>query len=160
MVLSVAQSTLLRPRLQVRLETPDEGGNRAGLGDQIDGAAGVVDGRFDLAAMAHDPGISQQAGDVLVAEARDFVEIEAGEGLPEILALSQDRQPRQAGLEAFEADLLIEAKIVGDRPTPFAVVVGRVFGRATLPEAARPAVLAGDQPVRCRHCSRLSFIWP
>ena len=55
----------------------------------------------------------------------------------EILALPQDRQPGQAGLEAFEADLLEQPTVVGDRPAPFAVVIGGIVRRAAVPEAAR-----------------------
>ena len=76
-----------------------------------------------------------------------LLDVEAGEGAAEVLALPQDRQPRQAGLKAFEADLLEQARVVGDRPAPFAVVVGGVLGRARAPEAAALAVLADDQSV-------------
>ena len=96
--------------------------------------------------MADDARIAEQAVNVLVAEARDLAEVEAGEGLPEILALPQNRQPRQAGLEALEADLLEETHVVGDRTTPFAVVVGHVVLGAGVPGATLPAVRPDDQP--------------
>ena len=82
----------------------------------------------------------------------DLVEIEAGEGAAEILALAEDRQPGEAGLEALEADLLEEADVVGDRPAPFAVVIGAILGRAVAPEAALLAVFAED------HAGHLSAI--
>jgi len=54
--------------------------------------------------MAHDTGIGEAADDVILSEERHPGEIEAGEGCAEIVPLAQDRQPREAGLEAFEAD--------------------------------------------------------
>jgi len=51
-------------------------------------------------------------------ESGDPLGIEAGEALPERLALVQDRQPAQTGLEAFEAKLFEEARVVGDREAP------------------------------------------
>ena len=60
----------------------------------------------------------------------------------EVLALAQDRQPREAGLEAFEAELLVEARVVDDRPAPLVVVVRGVVGRARAPRA--PAHTVGS----------------
>jgi hypothetical protein len=53
-------------------------------------------------------------------EAGDRLVIEPGERRPERLPLAQDRQPAQSRLEAFEADLLEQPVIVGDRPAPLA----------------------------------------
>ena len=50
-------------------EAADEGGERAGLGAQLQTMAGVVEHGFDLAAMADDTGIAEEAGHVLGAEA-------------------------------------------------------------------------------------------
>jgi hypothetical protein len=46
--------------------------------------------------VADDPGVAEEALDVSLAEACDLLEVEAGERLPEVLALAQDRQPREA----------------------------------------------------------------
>ena len=62
-----------RGRPPVGLEAPDVRGERALLLDQLDGAPGVVDRRLDLAAVADDPGVGEQALDVVVAEAGDRV---------------------------------------------------------------------------------------
>src|SRR5207244_10653632 len=62
---------------------------------------------------------------------------EAGEGAPECLALAEDREPGEAGLEPFEAEALVEAALIADGAPPFVVVVrlvGRVVG---LPAADR-----------------------
>ena len=87
--------------------------------------AGVVEHRFDLAAVADDAGVAEQALDVGGAEARDRLGVEVGEGAAEVLALAQDRQPGQARLEALEAELLEQVAVVGRGAAPLVVVVGR-----------------------------------
>ena len=69
-----------RPRGRVGREAPGEGGDGAGLGAQLDDPAGIVEHRFDLAAMAHDPGVAEQAGNVVRAEAAQGLGVELGEG--------------------------------------------------------------------------------
>src|SRR5690606_4132572 len=127
------------------LEAPEIGGERPGFGDKLDCPAGIVDGRDDLAAVADDAGIGEQALDVLFPELRDPIEIEACKTGPKILALAQDRQPRQAGLEPLEADLLEQPDIVGHRTAPFGVVVALVVLQSAVPPAAALAVDAFDQ---------------
>src|SRR3546814_2187340 len=83
-------------------EAPDISGKRACFAHQFLGAAGIVDGGFDLAAMAHDAGILEQPLDIGFGESRDLAELETGKGGAEIVTLGEDRAPRQAGLEAFE----------------------------------------------------------
>src|SRR5579862_2050374 len=68
--------------------------------------ARVRDRRFDLSAMAHDPRIPEQPLDVALLEARHDVWIEVPERTAEVLPFAQDRQPRETGLEAFEAQPL------------------------------------------------------
>jgi hypothetical protein len=94
--------------------------------------------------MTHDRRVGQEPLDVLLAEPRHLLEVETVEGAPEALPLSQDRQPRESGLEAFEAELLEQPLIVGDREAPFRVVVGAVLGCRVGPEAADDTVLAAD----------------
>jgi len=65
--------------------------------------ARIRDRSLDLAAMADDPCVLQQACDVSVAELGHRFGIEPGEGRAEVLSFAQDRQPRKAGLEALEA---------------------------------------------------------
>ncbi|ESX04844.1 hypothetical protein X769_13120 [Mesorhizobium sp. LSJC268A00] len=134
-----------RPLLRPRLELPEPGGQRAELVDHFARPFGVVDGRDDLAAVADDAGIGDQALDILVGEGSDLVEVETGEGLAEILALAQNGQPGQAGLKAFEADLFEQPAVVGDRPAPFMVVVVQIVRQIAVPEAARDPVGAGKQ---------------
>jgi hypothetical protein len=118
-----------RSGVGLRLAAPDVGGERALFLHELDGPRGVVDRRLDLAAVADDPGVAQKSLDISLAEARDLLEVEARERLPEVLALAQNRQPREAGLEAFEAELLEEPPVVVDRKAPLVVVVRAVFRR-------------------------------
>src|SRR5688572_16457341 len=96
---------LLRPRRQRRLPRPEISGERALLVDQLERALRVVDGRFDLAAMADDAGILQQALHVAGAETGDRRRIEILEGLAEVVTFAKDRYPAEPRLEALEADL-------------------------------------------------------
>ena len=58
--------------------------------------------------------------------ARDFLRLEIVEGAAEILALAQDRDPRQPGLESVEHEFLVECAIVEFRHAPFVVVIGDI----------------------------------
>ncbi len=134
-----------RRRVALGSEAPEQAGERAFLFDDRERRAGVGDHRPDLAAVPHDAGISEQPFDVPRAEAGEAFDVEPREGAAEGLALSQDGVPGEAGLEALEAELLEQCPVVGGGPAPFGVVVAAVEGVAHAPEAARPAVFAGDQ---------------
>ena len=66
------------------------------------------------------------ACDLLVVVARDLLRLEIVEGFAEIVALAQDRDPRQAGLETVEDQLFVERAVVIFRHAPFGVVIGDV----------------------------------
>jgi hypothetical protein len=91
---------------------------------------GVGNRGLDLAAVAHYPDITEQALDIGRAEFRNPLRGEAGEGAAEALTLPQDGEPREAGLEALQADFLEQPYVVGDGPAPLAVVVRLVVGCA------------------------------
>src|SRR5829696_1542890 len=93
------------------------------LGNQLERSLRIVGGRFDLAAMTDDAGILQQTAHVARAELRDQGGIEILEGLPEVLALAEDGDPAEPGLKSFEANLLEQPAIVGDRPPPLVIVI-------------------------------------
>src|SRR5437764_13879910 len=95
--------------------------------------------------MAHDAGVCEQPPDVAVAEAGDTLEVEARECRAEVLALPQDREPRQPGLEALQAQLLEQSLLVVDREAPLGVVVRAVDLGRVAPEAACDAVLAAPE---------------
>ena len=62
----------------------------------------IVDRRFDLEFIAHDAGVPHEAREILSAVASDTRGIEIMKGAAKVFALSQYRQPREAGLKAFE----------------------------------------------------------
>ena len=101
---------------------------------------GVGDGRLDLRPVADDARRrpSSRATSALVVR-RDHGRVEAGERAPERLALAQDRDPREPGLERLEGQPLVEQPVAADRPAPLLVVVGDVVGRRQRPRAARAA---------------------
>jgi hypothetical protein len=99
-----------------------------------------VNDRFDLASVADDALILQQAAHFLLVKVRYAVKIEVGEGLPKVLAFGQDGSPAQAGLEAFQADLLKQTDIVFDRKAPLVVVIGLELRRSSTPTAAWLAI--------------------
>jgi len=80
---------------RVWLVSPEKGCQRAFLFDQLTGLAGIIDDRFDLAAVSDDAFIIEQARYIKLAEARDPVEIKTVEGGAEILALGEDGAPAQ-----------------------------------------------------------------
>ncbi len=98
-----------------RLQTP-----RAA---QLNTSAGVGDGGFDLAPVAHDRGVVHQRLDVLLGVCRHDVRVEAGEGTPEVRALAQDGQPGQAGLERFQTQPLQQGLLAVDFDSPLVIVV-------------------------------------
>src|SRR5690606_31191385 len=75
----------------------------------------------------------------------DLLGVEPAERGAEALALAQDRQPRQPGLERLQAEPLVEAPVVADGAAPLVVVIGDVVGRGQAPRAAGQPVLAGDR---------------
>src|ERR1700674_2622567 len=135
---------------------------------QVEGGAGVGNRRLDLAAVADDSGVVEQLVDVTVGEPCDLRWVEAGECAAETVSLSQDRQPGEARLEAFEAELLVDADLVDDGAAPLIVVIRDVVGCGRAPAATPDAVVAADGmdrgPVghqrrvtastRCRGCRR------
>jgi hypothetical protein len=76
--------------------------------------------------MADDRGIGEQALDVAFVERGDTIGVEALERRAKALALAQDRQPAEAGLEALEAQPLVEPALVADGAAPLLIVVGDV----------------------------------
>src|SRR5262249_11473927 len=103
---------------------------------------GVGDGGFDLGAIAHYVRVANELFDLGRPEGGDDGWVEVDERPAEAFALSQDGEPRQAGLESFQADLLQDTPVIADRQTPFVVVVVVVFGCGVSPSAAREAVVA------------------
>src|SRR5437868_7997611 len=97
----------------------------------------VLHRAFDLEPVADDAGILQQLLDPGLSEARDLGRIEVRERTTVVLALGEDRGPREAGLRALEREELEEHAIVVHRPAPLTVVVGDVLGAPEAPGATR-----------------------
>jgi hypothetical protein len=76
--------------------------------------------------MPNDSGVLQQPCDVPRAESRHGFGIEPGERGAEVLALAEDRQPGQPGLEPLEAQPFEQATLVGDGPPPLVVVIREI----------------------------------
>ena len=70
--------------------------------NQLSRSLGVIDDRFDLAAVAHDALVIEQTLNVWFGETRDRVEFEIVECRPEVLALGKNCAPAQPGLKAFK----------------------------------------------------------
>ena len=111
---------------------------RAGV-VQGDRRARVGDRRLDLRAVADDAGVGEQAGDVIVAEAGDGLGLEVRERGPERLALAQDRDPGEPGLERLERHALEQPAVVDDGAAPLLVVVALVVGLAVAEAAHGPS---------------------
>src|SRR5262249_39653832 len=77
-------------------------------------------------AVADDADIVHQRVNFLGIVARDLLRLEVVEGAAEIVALAQDRDPGQPGLEAVENQLLIERAVIIFRHAPLGVVIGDV----------------------------------
>lgn len=126
---------------------PEVGRQRAKLVAQHPSALRVVDDGSDLARVAHDARVAQQTRHVGGVEGGQPIHVELAKGAPEGLALVQDGQPAQAGLEAFEADLLEQAPVIGHRKAPLVIMVVLVGGRGLAPRAAHRMRVAGEQTV-------------
>src|SRR5437868_5580387 len=83
--------------------------------------------------------------------ARDLCWLEIVERPSEIVALAQDRDPGQAGLEPVEDEFLKKRPVVVFRHTPLGVVVGHVERVFAGPRAPRLAI--GMQARRAAHAT-------
>ena len=124
-------------------ERPDEVLEPASLA-QVHRRPRVGDRRPDLQPVAHDPGVVHQPVEVGVVVRRHDVGVEAREDLAERLALVQDGQPREAGLEGLEGEPLEVRRLAVHGHAPLGVVVGAVDLAARTPGTPREAVLADD----------------
>ena len=106
------------------------------------------------------PSSLHQPLDFSRVELRDLCRIETGKRLPVGLALSQDRDPAQAGLRAFENQHLEEMTVVVRGDAPFFIVVRDIQRIAAGPCAtlhARFTCLPSvTSDARARHMRRRS----
>src|SRR5262249_36076295 len=94
------------------------------------------DRALDLGAVAHDAFVAHQRLDLALAVAGDRGRLEAVEGAAEIVALAQDGDPRQPGLEAVEHELFVQRAVIVLGHAPLGVVIGDVERVLPRPGAA------------------------
>jgi hypothetical protein len=85
---------------------PEVRSERTLLFDKILRALRVVGDRFNLASVADDALVLDQALDVAFREPRDAVEVELMKRRAEVVALGQNSALAQSGLKALQAELL------------------------------------------------------
>ena len=98
-----------------------------------------------LPSMTHDSRIGNQARNIIVTEASNAFHVKVRKSSAERLTLTKDREPTQAGLEAFQTEQLEELTIVPHRESPLTVVVGLILRILPAPPAAHDAVLATEE---------------
>src|SRR3984957_7501185 len=111
----------------------------------------AVDRAFDLGAIANDADIVHQRVNFLGVVMCDLFGLEIVEGAAEIVALAQDRDPGQPGLETVEYQLFIQRAVVIFRHAPFGVVIGHIKRVFAGPWAPYQAI--GMQARRSRHAT-------
>jgi len=85
--------------------------------------------------------LKAEALNIRIGEVCHFGDLKPFEGRAEILALAQNRQPRQAGLKPFEADFFKKPRIINDRMTPFLIVIADILIILARPPAARERII-------------------
>jgi len=110
------------------------------VGHQIEGPAGIVDGRLDLGPMTDDSGVGEKTGDFGLPETGHDPRVEPREGLAKVVPLAQDRQPGESGLKPLETELFKQPMVVGQGPAPLVIVVGPVYLGLGSPPATSTAI--------------------
>ena len=124
----------------VRLPLPDIGGKASKLIDELNGATSIVYGSLDFSSVTDNAIILEKPRHLPLIKTSDLVEGKTCERSPKVFTLAKNGQPGESGLEALQANLLEEPKIVSDRATPFFVVVSLVVRVVTSPPTARNAI--------------------
>src|SRR5215831_4680008 len=107
-------------------ELPNISVEAAEMALHLDKSFGVHDGSFDLQSVAYYPGIVEQFSKLPFSVSCDLAWLEIVKGAPVALALSQNSDPAQPCLGAFENEQFEQSSIIVKRRTPFTVVVGDV----------------------------------
>lgn len=101
---------------------------------------GIVDDRFDLAAVTDDAFVLKQAFHITRSNASDPVEIEIMKRGSKVVALDQNGSPAQSGLKTFQTQFLEQAPIIINRKAPLGIVIAQKFWRGGTSVAAQFAV--------------------
>src|SRR5580692_1974 len=122
-LLGAAEGICFRLAVEV---TPQQAREALFLVHDLEIGARRAHGALDLQAVADDAGVLHQPFELRRRVAGDLLGLEAIEGAAEVLALAQDRDPGEAGLEAVQQQLLEQRAIVEFRHPPFGVMIGDV----------------------------------
>ena len=136
-------------------EVPQERGEGLAALAHVQIGPGAADGGLDLGPAPHDAGIPQKARHIRLAVAGHALGIKAVEGGAEGLALLQDGDPGQPGLEPVQDQLLPQGPVVPLRHPPFGVVIVAIEGVVTGPAAANGG-FHGDLQGRASTGSRVA----
>lgn len=104
-------------------ELPEKRSQRTEFLLQLQGLAGIAQYGLDLASVTNDARITAQPLYISGSEGRYGRYVETVESMTESVPSVQDGAPAEAGLKAFQADFLEKQGILGDRHTPFKIVV-------------------------------------
>ena len=96
--------------------------------NDVEKDAAVRDARLDLAAVADDARILHERIYLCCVECGDALREKALVGTAEILALVQDRRPREPRLKRLQEEELIECVIVVERDAPLLIMVLDIDG--------------------------------
>ena len=96
--------------------------------NDVEKDAAVCDARLDLAAVADDARILHESIYLCCVECGDALRVKSLVGTTEILALVQDRRPRESRLKRLQEEELIECVIVVERDAPLLVMVLDIDG--------------------------------
>ena len=87
---------------------------------------GIVDGRTNFAAVAHDARIEQKPSNVGLIKPGHQISVEICECSAKHVTFVQDREPRQTRLKALEANFLEKSSVIKHRGAPFTVVIALI----------------------------------
>src|SRR5260370_21447275 len=138
----------LRPAVD---EIPQEFREARAVLHDLQIAVRAGDRALDLGAVADDAGVVHQRMQLFGVVARDLFRDEIVEGAAKVVALAQDRDPRQPGLKTVEDELFVQRAVIIFRHAPFGVVIGhieRIFAGPWTPHQA-----IGMQARRPRHAT-------
>ena len=102
---------------------PEEFAETAKLFLKLQSPLSVVDGGLYLFAVSYDSSIEKQALHVFLSESGHLMEVEVTKRFSEIIPFSEDGEPGESGLKAFQTDLFKQTLIVCNGIAPLGVVV-------------------------------------
>jgi hypothetical protein len=90
--------------------------------------------------VSDDPGILKAAVDIRVGECGNLLDLEIRKSRAEVLALSQNCQPRKTGLKTLKADFLEQRPVVPNPLPPFGIVIVSVEFVSRTPPTTRLSI--------------------